>query len=90
MTETESNYAQIEKEMLAIVFGVERFEQYVYGRPDRPQATREYIQEEFDQRPKALAAYAAETPEIQPGCYVQEGFRDDFSRYTKPCLWQFH
>ena len=33
MTETESRYAQIEKEMLAIVFGVERFEQYVYGRP---------------------------------------------------------
>ncbi len=33
MTETESRYAQIEKEMLAIVFGVGRFEQYVYGRP---------------------------------------------------------
>lgn len=29
MTETETNYAQIEKEMLAIVFAVERFEQYV-------------------------------------------------------------
>ena len=33
MTETETNYAQIEKEMLAIVFAVERFEQYVYGCP---------------------------------------------------------
>ena len=33
MTETETNYTQMEKEMLAIVFAVERFEQYVYGRP---------------------------------------------------------
>ena len=32
MTETEVNYAQIEKELLAILFGVERFEQCVYGR----------------------------------------------------------
>ena len=32
MTETESHYAQIEKEMLTIVFAVERFEQCVYGR----------------------------------------------------------
>ena len=31
MTETETQYAQIEKEMLAIVFAVERFEQCVYG-----------------------------------------------------------
>ena len=32
MTETEVNYAQIEKEMLAILFGVERFQQCVFGR----------------------------------------------------------
>ncbi len=32
LTETEQCYVQIKKEMLAIVFGVERFHQYVYGR----------------------------------------------------------
>ena len=32
LTETETQYAQIEKEMLSIVFGLERFEQYAYGR----------------------------------------------------------
>ena len=31
LTPTETNYAQIKKELLAIVFGVERFEGYVYG-----------------------------------------------------------
>ena len=33
MTKAEVNYAQIEKELLAIVFGLERFEQYVEGKP---------------------------------------------------------
>ena len=33
MTATEVNYAQIEKEMLAILLAVERFEQCMYGRP---------------------------------------------------------
>ena len=32
MTAIESEYAQIEKELLAIVFAVERFDTYVYGR----------------------------------------------------------
>ena len=32
LTTTETNYAQIEKELFAIVFGVERFHQYTYGR----------------------------------------------------------
>ncbi|CAH2092466.1 unnamed protein product [Euphydryas editha] len=34
LTDTQSRYAQIEKEMLAIVFALERFHQYVYGRSD--------------------------------------------------------
>lgn len=32
LTSTEKGYAQIEKEMLAMVFGLEKFERYVYGR----------------------------------------------------------
>ena len=32
MTETECRYAQIEKETLAVVFGCERFHEYLYGR----------------------------------------------------------
>ena len=32
LTETERNYANIEKELLSVVFGLERFNQYVYGK----------------------------------------------------------
>lgn len=32
LTPTEVNYAQIEKELFAILFGCKRFHQYVYGR----------------------------------------------------------
>lgn len=31
LTETEKRYAQIEKELLAVTFGFERYHQYTYG-----------------------------------------------------------
>lgn len=34
LTGTETSYAQIEKECLAIVFGLQRFEQFIHGRND--------------------------------------------------------
>ena len=34
LTETEIRYAQIEKEMLAIVFACKKFRQYIYGKPN--------------------------------------------------------
>ena len=35
MTPTEQNYAQIEKELLAIIFGMERFNSYLYAYPHK-------------------------------------------------------
>ena len=33
LSDAETRYAQIEKELLAVVFGLEKFHQYTYGRP---------------------------------------------------------
>ena len=32
LTDTETRYAQIEKELVPVIFGLERFHQYTYGR----------------------------------------------------------
>jgi len=38
ITDAESRYAQIEEELLAVHFSLERFNQYIYGKRVRPQA----------------------------------------------------
>ena len=63
LTETEERYAQIEKETLAIVFTMEKFNQYTYGRPVRVQT---------DHKPLASIlsspGYDDETSKIQHHC----------------------
>ena len=46
MTETGSHYAQIE--MLAIVFTVERFEQFVYGHPAQVKTDHKLLESIFE------------------------------------------
>ena len=49
LTPTQQRYAQIEKETLAIVYGVQNFHQYIYGRTtrrrDRPQTTAIHLKQ---------------------------------------------
>ena len=37
LTSSERNWTQIEKEALSVLFGLERFDQYTYGRPVKVQ-----------------------------------------------------
>ena len=57
LTTSQKNYAQIEKEMLAIVFGCNKFHDYVYGLPN--------IVVETDHKPGVYSSEAA-TPGTSP------------------------
>jgi len=58
LTDTETRYAQIEKEMLAIVFSVEKFNQYTYGRPVNVQSDHKplesILKKSLDRAPRRL------------------------------------
>ena len=47
LTSTDRNYAQIEKELLSIVHGCKRFDQYVYGRPSTVQTDHKPLESIF-------------------------------------------
>ena len=55
MADTEAHYAQIEKEMLSIVFAVERFEQCVYGRPVKVETDHKPLESIFNSYQSAQA-----------------------------------
>ena len=69
LTPTETRYAQIEKELLAIVFACDRFDAYVYGqdlvkRGNRPQAFGANLHETTRRNSKAPTADAVASAEV--------------------------
>lgn len=55
LTSAETRYAQIEKELLGIIFGLERFHQYTYGRQDIVAETDHKPLEAISRKPLHLA-----------------------------------
>ena len=54
LSQAEQKYAQIEKELLAIVYGVERFHQFTYGRPVTVESDHKPL-EVIHQKPLSVA-----------------------------------
>uniref|UniRef100_A0A8C7IGR1 ribonuclease H n=1 Tax=Oncorhynchus kisutch TaxID=8019 RepID=A0A8C7IGR1_ONCKI len=67
LTETDKGYAQIKKEQ--VVFGMERFHQFTYGRTGgsavRSQASREHHDKASPQHIKKTTTHAHETPKLR-------------------------
>jgi len=59
LTDAETRYAQIEKELLAIVFACIKFHQYIYGRPVTVQSDHKPLQSVFQK------SVASTTPRLQ-------------------------
>ena len=68
MTQTEQNYAQIEKELLAIAYACEKFDQYIFGRSNvivhSDQATGNHNQEANPQFAKTPPTHARPPAEL--------------------------
>lgn len=66
MTKTEENYAQIEKELLSIVFGVEKFETYLYGKKVVVETVHKPLETIFKKSlPQAITANVAASSKIK-------------------------
>ena len=68
LTETESNYCNIEREMLGIVFGLERFHHYAYGRHVTVETDHKPLEsithKKSDKRPTEIDENAATYTEV--------------------------
>ena len=76
LTNTEKNYAQIEKELLSTVHSCIRFDQYVYGRelnycPNRSQALGEHFEETTTSSSLETSTNVTPVTEVPLECGVQ-------------------
>ncbi|CAB3998096.1 Retrovirus-related Pol poly from transposon [Paramuricea clavata] len=94
LTPTEMQYAQIEKEMLVIVFGMERFESYLYGRNVKVESDHKPLESilkksllkhtEADSHLQALVrivkkGWPGTLAEVSPELRVYHPFRDELT-----------
>ena len=68
LTETESRYAQIEKEMLAICYAARKFHQYIYGKTVNVQTDHRPLEAIF-KRPLATASPRLQRMQLKIQCY---------------------
>ena len=78
LTETEIRYAQIEKELLAIVFGTEKFYQYIYGRLTAVQTDHKPLESIFKKPLNKIA------PRLQRMMLRLQRFGDSLNVYWIP------
>ena len=81
LSAAECNYAQIEKELLAVVFGMEHFDHFTYGREIRVESDHKPLQAPHGCA-KKTAAYAVEVAEVQNITHLQARKRYAGRRYS--------
>ena len=71
MTDTEKNYAQIEKELLAICYACHKFHEYVYGKPVNVQTDHRLL-EEILKKPLGNATPQLQRMLLRLQCYERD------------------
>ena len=91
LTDTETRYAQIEKELLAIVFACDRFYAYIYGRDmvtveSDHQPLETIVRKPLNDAPQTPAKNAPAAAKILAQCLLQKGQAYVHGRYPQPCI----
>ena len=85
LSPAETRYAQIEKELLAVVFACDHFDAYIYGRSKVHIQTDHKPLESIVQKPLHSAPKRLQpASEIQPPVDIQKGNNHVSCRYTQP------
>ena len=91
LTSTEQQYAQIEKKMLSIVYGTEKFEQYVYGRRVKVETDHKPIESIMKKNllsaPK-ITADDALFAKVSTRCDLQERIADASGGYVQSSVYE--